>query len=93
VGFRVGSVEGVVVGFREGSVEGEVVGFREGPVDGVVVTKGEGWADGIRLMVTGYGEDVAFESTSSGRNVTLTSPAVDKDEATVLLISIQRVDI
>ena len=71
------------------------MGLREGPIEGVVVTKGEGLADGISLMVTGYGEDVSFDSASNGRNVTLTtSPTVDnKDEATVSLISIQRVDI
>ena len=94
MGLREGPIEGVVVGFREGPIEGVVLGLREGPIEGVVVTKGEGLADGISLMVTGYGEDVAFDSASNGRNVTLTtSPAVDKDEATVSLISIQRVDI
>jgi len=42
---------------------------------------------------TEYGEDVVFESATSGRKLTVTnSPAVDKEAATESLISIQRVD-
>ena len=94
MGLREGPVEGVVVGFREGPVEGEVVGFREGPVEGVVVIVGEGLEDGPVMMVTGYGGDVAFKSASSGRKLTVTTtPAEGKEEATLSLISIQRVEI
>ena len=39
-------------------------------------TEGEGLADGTVMIVTGYGEDVAFESASSGRKFTVTTKAV-----------------
>ena len=75
-----------------------------GAIDGPAESAGDGLADGIAMqlvgvvdrnpvmMVTGYGEDVDFNSASSGRKCAVaTSPAADKELAMVSLISIQRV--
>ena len=73
------------MGLSDGPAEGGRVGLVDGTSVGVDVNP-------IIMMLTGYGEDVAFESVSSGRKCTVTtSPTVDKEVATASLISIQSV--
>jgi len=89
----------------ERAIEGEEVGEGKGPRenDGAIVRAIDGTGTAVVgaingtavvIMVTGYGEDVAFESATSGRKLTtITAPTVDKEAATMSLISIQRVDV
>ena len=94
-GIGVGLADGIGTGWADGPAEGKGVGFVDGPTDCEVV----GFEEGTLAvetnpveMITGNGEDDAFKSTSSGRKFTVTtSPAVDKEVATVSLISIQKV--